>query len=212
MKILKKLLGLAVVFVGVSSTSIVIADDSGTTLPWKGFYIGAHLGETMGVTNYYGTSDATNDTNSLIGGAQIGYNWQHEKVVMGLEADASKFDLGSSSDTLSYKENWMMTFRGRVGYDVGQVLSVGEIMPYLTAGLAGTDVALKNPNVHSSTLLDNGAAAGIGVDDMFANHWIARLEYLYTGVPRETRTVGAGEAVSAGANNNTLRVGINYKF
>jgi outer membrane immunogenic protein len=66
---------------------------------WTGFYIGANLGYSWGNSNSAltlsdpGTGAILNSANSkfnmdgVVGGGQIGYNWQRDKWVFGLEAD-----------------------------------------------------------------------------------------------------------------------------
>jgi outer membrane immunogenic protein len=66
---------------------------------WTGFYIGGNVGYSWGSSNStVSMSDATSGTilnstigkfnmDGVIGGGQIGYNWQRDKWVFGLEAD-----------------------------------------------------------------------------------------------------------------------------
>lgn len=61
---------------------------------WTGFYVGAHFGYGWGNTNW--TFLAGPDTlnppprpNGVFGGLQLGYNFQINNIVLGLEADAA---------------------------------------------------------------------------------------------------------------------------
>ena len=70
---------------------------------WTGFYIGGNIGYSWGrssdtstVTNGAGTvlftsADKT-DLNGIVGGGQIGYNWQMQNWLFGLEADIQATD------------------------------------------------------------------------------------------------------------------------
>jgi outer membrane immunogenic protein len=70
---------------------------SAATWSWTGFYIGANVGGGFGrdtdtVTAALpgigtATGKARSNTSGVIGGGQIGYNWQIGKIVLGLEAD-----------------------------------------------------------------------------------------------------------------------------
>ena len=93
---------------------------------------------------------------SLIGGGQIGYNWQAGAAVFGIEADIQWRSLEENSVfvapglagiagapfstvagdnlTLHHQQNWVGTVRGRLGY------AAGRFMPYITGGLAYGDV------------------------------------------------------------------------
>ena len=65
---------------------------------WTGFYVGGNIGyswgrssDTSALTNGAGTvlfaSTDKTDLNGVVGGGQIGYNWQIQNWVFGLEAD-----------------------------------------------------------------------------------------------------------------------------
>src|SRR5207244_5164442 len=63
---------------------------------WTGFYIGGNVGITEFYARVTDDNDFENfdvtrtfDTGAFIGGAQIGYNYQWNQLVFGVEADAS---------------------------------------------------------------------------------------------------------------------------
>jgi outer membrane immunogenic protein len=76
---------------------------------WTGFYIGGNVGYSWGSSNStVSMSDATSGTilnsaigkfnmDGVIGGGQIGYNWQRDKWVFGLEADIQGSDQKGST-------------------------------------------------------------------------------------------------------------------
>jgi len=138
---------------------------------WSGFYIGANLGGSIGhdkttdsitldpptanaanVTNPVSDVSATTAPKGILGGGQIGYNWQTSNWVLGAEAD---WDLTSQRDhidrsnfiastvvvapgTLTYSDEqklkWLATLRGRLG------VAQGGSLWYVTGGLAGGKV------------------------------------------------------------------------
>ena len=85
---------------------------------WQGFYGGVNLG--------YGWSG---DAQGVVGGGQVGFNWQSQQFVYGIEADLSLSDIGVS-DTLvgpgvvikaTGSIDWLATIRGRYGvFDANQ--------------------------------------------------------------------------------------------
>ena len=117
---------------------------------WSGFYIGGHVGTVWNDDSTYGamsrechkvwdtkaetTSSACNqwkkmnakfednkDDTKLIGGIQIGHNWQIGNRVFGLEADLSFADgldyLGSLRARLGYaRDNWLLYVTGGVAF------------------------------------------------------------------------------------------------
>lgn len=119
----------AAIFAGLSAASATAADLPARTYTkapavvstaynWTGFYIGGSIG------GHWGRDRLTADANPLgfgaaaaaelnagaagslhpqgfIGGAQIGYNWQVNNVVVGVEADGSWLD-GKAARTVTY--------------------------------------------------------------------------------------------------------------
>src|SRR5580704_4534718 len=78
---------------------------------WTGFYVGGNIGYSWGrssdtstITNTAGTvldtSAGSTGLDGIVGGGQIGYNWQMQRMVIGLEADIQGSDeKGSRSFT-----------------------------------------------------------------------------------------------------------------
>jgi outer membrane immunogenic protein len=131
---------------------------------WTGFYVGANVGYSWGraETDFSATSLAafgvssfsqSQHLNGVIGGGQIGYNWQaNNQWVLGLEADFQgsgekdsdpraplSFNINlaetivtfTANQTLEAKIKWFGTVRGRVGY-----LVTPTVLFYGTGGLA----------------------------------------------------------------------------
>jgi len=174
---------------------------------WTGPYVGGFVGGSFAdFANNTPLTGPSGSTSSFMGGGDVGTNWQFNRAVLGVEGDFSKLNNHSGTGTgIKYTEDWMTTVRGRAGF------AIGRFLPYVTGGLALTDTVSKVSGVGSSERVEPGPAAGGGVDAMLANNWFARVEYLYTGVPKETSTIG-GTTVGGGSANNAVRLGLNYKF
>src|SRR5579864_211256 len=112
-----------------------------------------------------------------LAGAQLGYNWQSQSFVYGLEADVSLMHLRSDMTNIvpnpipffppatannNASMNWYGTFRGRLGWSAGPVLFYG------TGGVAYGNVEL-NSNVTS------------GGSSLPAQAWSARAGYVAGG-------------------------------
>jgi opacity protein-like surface antigen len=57
---------------------------------WSGFYVGGHLGYLWGRTHVDDdgvTAERNAHTDGVVGGVMLGYNWQINRVVLGLEGD-----------------------------------------------------------------------------------------------------------------------------
>jgi outer membrane immunogenic protein len=112
----------------------------------------------------------------FIGGGQIGYNWQYSPlIVVGLEADIqgaleqesatltnSFNDFGgevSTQTVTSYTTqiDWFGTVRGRIGYLWGN----GEVLSYVTGGLAYGEVKINGTNTTSFTCFPIGCGSTV---------------------------------------------------
>lgn len=107
---------------------------------WSGLYGGVHLGY----------ADADYD-DGVIGGVQLGYNWQSSAIVYGVESDISL----TSADSV----DWLASARGRLGY-----LLQPSLLLYGTAGVGGDD--------------DAGFVYGLGLESQLTYGTTGRIEYL----------------------------------
>jgi outer membrane immunogenic protein len=128
---------------------------------WSGLYIGGNVGYGWGNNSTdlaflptpveFGMNNATLDNKSkgIVGGAQIGYNWQIGSLVSGLEADVQSAGLKGeagpvtatfningqpavpSALTTSHELSWFGTVRGRLGVTI-----TPDLLIYGTGGLA----------------------------------------------------------------------------
>jgi outer membrane immunogenic protein len=197
---------------------------------WSGFYAGVNVGYgwANGDTDFSflptpADFDVNNvslgaKSNGIIGGAQIGYNWQIGSLVTGLEADfqgsgikgsgsrvppftipADFSELAGSSLSTQQKLSWFGTVRARLGVTV-----TPDILLYGTGGLAyghiensadtffpGTPI-IEYPASVSST--KTGWVAGAGAEWMFARNWSAKAEYLHIDLGRDSTIADAAPA------------------
>src|SRR6266851_1375309 len=130
---------------------------------WSGLYVGGHVGYGRGnarvtladqtVPPDPGPPNSANSFGSLIGGAQIGYNYVlPSRILVGIEADASFLNALSADDVAwsrltsvadtAEKIDYMATLRGRLGY------AFPRWMIYATGGVAlSLGRFLQNPGV-----------------------------------------------------------------
>jgi outer membrane immunogenic protein len=220
---------------------------------WTGFYVGGNIGYSWGrssdtstATNGAGTTLVTTSGKSnldgVVGGGQLGYNWQMQNWVWGLEADIQGTGEKGSRDficpaatclppaalarldlaaTLSQKIDWFGTVRGRVG-----ILATPRVLLYATGGLAYGEVNTSETvgafNGFSNSTTNVGWTVGAGVEGAIGGNWTAKLEYLYVDLGRVSGSnattltaLGGGvlsTSYSSRITDNILRVGVNYKF
>ena len=95
-------------------SSSVLADTPAST-NWAGPYIGGHGGYAWGdFRNSAGVAGPDGSGDSWLGGAQIGTNWQFDRIVLGVEGDASKMDILTKNPSSTFDETgWRPSVGGR---------------------------------------------------------------------------------------------------
>ena len=217
------------------------------TASWNGFYVGAVIGAQITGTNFAlpgDTSDtliSNHDTNTgFIGGGVVGYNYQINNIVLGLEGDVIDANHSQravdctvyggcwspAQDSFTTYNNLKEQVGGHVRVRVG--IATGRTLLYAAGGysIQGTRLDLTgdcydpdNPAVpqlyhfsRSKTL--SGFNLGAGVEQAITNHVILRAEYIYDDFGTQTYS-GDGEEWndrSLGVHSNNFRVGVSYKF
>ena len=166
------------------------------------------------------------------GGGQFGYNWQRDRLVLGIETDLQGGDISDSRSGLTAlgglfrarsSTDWFGTVRGRVG------LAYDRALIYFTGGFAYGDVrdridfeSIGGPTARlRRDETDTGFVLGGGLEYKFTPSWSIKSEYQYidlgstrlsstfnpTGAAGDTETVRTN---SIDHNFHTVRVGINY--
>jgi outer membrane immunogenic protein len=157
--------------------------------------------------------------NGVIGGGQMGYNWQNGSMVYGFEADLQA--TGERGDSLicitagcpvggifgseEYKLKWLATLRGRIGVAVAPKwllyatggLAIGEVESTFSGGLSGGPIATLSSNDTRA-----GFVVGGGVEGALDNNWSAKLEALYVDL-------GSFDSSFGGVTNTTVTNALN---
>lgn len=186
---------------------------------WSGFYGGLHAGYGWGTSNLFqpSTGLTTGDyrLKGALAGGQLGYNFQIQNFVLGLETDIAWSGIkGSTTGTgcataCETKTSWLGTTRARVGVPLGPM---GAWLPYIAGGVAYGDVQVSDAGI-TRKKTQVGWTVGAGAEYMFAPAWSARLEYLYVDLGKFT-TIGDGTAppFDVKYRSNIVRAGVNYHF
>jgi outer membrane immunogenic protein len=167
---------------------------------WTGLYGGVHGGLGAGNVNN-GSANG-----GLIGG-QVGFNAQADRIVIGVEGDitSSAYEhRGLNAGGQTFKQKWIGTARGRVGY------AHDTVMFYGTAGVAGASNELKDTSakVSKNTV---GWVAGAGAEAKITDRISVRGELLHyaMGISNYTTPLAT---YKADTRTNVLRAGVNYRF
>ena len=165
---------------------------------WAGPYIGGNLG--------YGWGDVSNSgakPSGVLGGLQVGYNWQNGAWVAGIEGD---LQLNAADDTFApwkFSNPWFGTVRGRIGYAFNNVLLYG------TGGLAFGSLKVERAGGFSESTTSAGWTMGAGAEFAINQNWSAKVEYLYVDLSDRNYML---TGMSNGYSFSTVRLGVNYRF
>ena len=179
---------------------------------WTGLYVGANFGGgwSNGSLNIPGNNFYGGIT-EFIGGAQVGYNFQADHILFGIEGD---FD-GASFDhpalpvpTLgSVSQHWISTVAGRIGLVNDRWLVFGKV----GGGWAQSTASLNSPGGSWNGSSTNGGwLVGGGVEYGFKAHWTVKLEYDFLTQSNWTSTTVPPVALNR--DIQMIKAGINYKF
>ena len=168
----------------------------------------------------------------VVGGAQVGYNFQFNQFVLGVETDFQGSSIsgggnnapltlfptpysypGSNNSYLTpigaitganVSLSWFGTVRGRAGF-----LITPTLLLYGTAGFAYGQV-----DAFGFSNTPTGWTAGGGAEWLFAPHWSAKLEYLYVDLSSNQPSGNLGYTIGQSFHPeiNVVRVGVNYHF
>lgn len=196
------------------------------THDWSGGYIGGHLGYGWGKgdTRFDPLPSAAAFINmqpvtlrvrprGILGGGQLGFNWQFGNFVVGAEGSLSVSNIkktttvtpiiqnngtpfpGAGFQSASQKIKWLGSIRPRIGGAFGNVLVYG------TAGFAfarvnyaaTTDFRPVGTTQYPAALSSNrnGWTAGGGVEVAVNTNWSVKGEYLYYDFGNTSATVSA---------------------
>jgi high affinity Mn2+ porin len=209
---------------------------------WTGFYIGGHVGNAWGTSNFTGPPgisgsldlyqpfDSFNEAGSWFTGVQAGYDTMlPNRVVIGAAVDASfpawpnlaGISIGgisapfpSANGPETYADTMLSfgTMRGRIGY------APGNWLIYATGGFAWaynqlTLTQLATGVTDSPFLWRYGWAAGAGIEVPLVPHWTASFEYLFTDYDRSSVLfANAGQRFASDYELQEVRAGLNYRF
>ena len=175
---------------------------------WTGLYVGANIGYGWGRDSAGG---ATTTLNGLIGGGQIGYNWQMNNIVLGVETDfqgsGQRATATGAGFTVSERIRYFGTVRARLGY------AMDRFLPYITGGLAWGTTDYGNIYGVDTSSTNWGWTIGAGVEYAFTNNWTAKIEYQYIDLEGSSYTIAPTlGSISADTQLSVVKLGLNYKF
>jgi outer membrane immunogenic protein len=178
---------------------------------WTGFYAGAHAG--------VGWSDGDSSGSSgFIGGGQVGFNYQINQWVLGVEGDLSGTTIRDSasatvvgpgaviSGNAEASLDWVSTLAPSVGYAFDRWLVYGKVGAAWAHGSGTASAGINGMQVGSISVGEtvSGLLLGIGAEYALWDNWSAKIEY-------DMMDFG-NNGPFADNKFNVLKAGINYRF
>ena len=198
------------------------------TYDWTGFYLGANAGIAWNNSSLdqdvYLEGDRARDLRNSIDGDQtaftaggiLGYNYQIDQIVLGVEADINYLGFSDSNKNdviladgaysrTSFEADWYGTIRARLGFAIDNVLIYGTGGAAYGHMEADGKLVIGDNVWKGSTEATNwgwtvGAGAEYGIDN-----WSLGLEYLYVDL-------GDAEWDSNVIANNDFKGNADYAF
>ncbi len=223
----------------VASGSTAFAADLPTTkgppvytppFTWNGFYIGGQAGYQWGSADTLILGPGGGVLAGLpdhplrfVGGGHVGYNYQLDQIVLGIEGDIEGLTFSGARITpvpkplpvppFNYLANRIPlqgSLRGRIGYAWDRALL------YATGGLALADVedAYGSPG-DTFWSVRPGWTAGAGIDYALDNNWSLGVEYRYTDFGHYYLglvNTFPGDVARVRLFDNAVRASFSYKF
>ena len=236
-------LALAVLFSAVSSVGAMAGDlASGVShdgapigFNWTGAYVGGLIGygtgdtEAIGNPGFDGSAPddrAVFDPDGFIGGVLVGYNWQVDNFVFGLEGEAGYLGVKENLWYPDGDDYFAGTEYGLYGSVVGRVgvafdrtllgVKAGVMVSRIDYGFGDIDGGIDGePDDSASVFGDTsrvGYTVGASLEHAFIDQWIGRLDYTYADFGSFTRTDRDGEDYRISNDLHMIRIGVSYKF
>jgi outer membrane immunogenic protein len=209
---------------------------------WTGLYIGGHAGYGWAIDKHTavtanptfpaGFAFNTANIEGGIWGGQIGFNYQINRWVLGIEGEYSWTDITGETTTFSplvagvrtvsySKIDWFATVTGRIGYTWNNWLGYVKGGAAWSQATGGSDLSDATGTIITGhpvgTQRRDGWTAGVGLEYGFLNNWSAKIEYDYLdfGTAATTKTDKVFGLVETRNHNDTahlVKLGLNYRF
>jgi outer membrane immunogenic protein len=190
---------------------------------WTGFYAGLQIGyegsSTRGrfLVGGVPVQEVGYNTNGLFGGVHVGYNYQFNYLVVGLQGE---LEAGGINGSFTFANGDQ--YRSRISLQGALLARAGfawdRALFYVNGGLALANLEDSIFNNGLATRVSSsgraGWAIGAGIEYAFTPNWTARVEYRYTDYG--TRSFSAVPAFPGTVDYrnrfHAVRVGVSYLF
>lgn len=201
---------------------------------WTGFYAGIFGGVASSKLDLNVSASGTSlldigfNGGGLLGGVQVGADYQWDQIVLGAVADIALTDIGSeitfsepttpASATISSRLKHLGTIRARAGFvpnDLTLVYAHGGLAyagteqsaSMTVAGTTGSVTDIKNPNHWGYTV-------GAGLEYRVTENISFQTEYAYTNLGEQSiySEAVSGFDLKQTLQHHQIKAGINFRF
>jgi outer membrane immunogenic protein len=181
---------------------------------WTGIYLGVQGGYGWTDTNFNNVAfEPSWQEEGWFGGGYVGFNWQLNSLVVGVEGDWNAADINGSTTDLGRKFSSdidsFASVRGRIG------LAADRFLFFVTGGWAWTDIShtqeLLGVSFTEDTTLD-GWTAGAGLEYAFTDRFIGRIEYRHYDFDSKVVNLPPAGEGKFDTELDTVSAGVSVKF
>jgi outer membrane immunogenic protein len=223
---MKRISVAALVFAALAGSAqaadpLTVAVDA-ATFDWSGVYAGVYVGAGTGTvfTNTVPPGAAADiNVTGLLGGVDVGVNFQTGNIVLGVEADAAVTNIGGSlvaaacAGTCTERTNFLGSIRGRAG------LALDKVLLFATAGLAvlnETSGTVPPPGGTTGTFTGTytGYVVGAGAEFAVSDQLSLKAEYNFNAFNTLTAPAGTLSALPVTVRPviHAVKIGANWHF
>lgn len=199
---------------------------------WTGFYIGGNIGAGLLKDDFsqaaagptFIVAPFTVSPVGVVGGLQVGADYQFSSVVVGVAVAGSGSSITGSAnqfttaappnqERMTSNPQWFGTATARIGYAANTLLIYAKgggafmAVQYTQDQLSGAAAGLTQSISNTRT----GYTAGIGLEYAMTENLSALFEYDFMGFGSKTYNF-AQTPMQISSDLNTLVVGLNYRF
>jgi outer membrane immunogenic protein len=200
---------------------------------WTGFYIGGNGGwaQSHNCVDFVGlagtvVADGCRDRSGGVAGGQIGYRWQANQWVFGVEAQGDWADLNSSrvspnfpAFTTRTRTDGIGLFTGQIGYAWNQALFYVKGGGAVTSNRFSINSTLTDFEFASASNTRWGGTVGVGFEYGFSPGWSVGVEYDHLFMGNANNSFSTVNPINAAFLNNRISqdvdmvtVRFNYRF
>jgi outer membrane immunogenic protein len=204
---------------------------------WTGFYLGGNIGAAQVRRDWTditrGVPFTQGSGSNFMAGGQIGYNWQINSFVLGVEADGDWLSRNNNNGVgiivpgiagpiaVTSNSTFLTTVAARFGFAVNRALIygkagggwVGQSNVTVTNLATGASITGTNSGTRSGPML------GVGIEYAITDNWTIKAEYDAVRLSSRNFIVPVGSPFfvgdtfnNGGRNVQEFKVGFNYLF